>query len=110
MTNHFDPEQGLARWTALDEEKWSRFYACKAYLAQQDIPGREKLHLIKTWMAEINESQRAELTLLLRQFRAAGFSLQLSKPAGKRIWNLVPLPPEVEAPWRERDEEPPEEA
>ena len=46
MTNHFDPEQGLARWTALDEEKWSRFYACKAYLAQQDIPGREKLQLI----------------------------------------------------------------
>jgi len=104
MINDFDPEQALARWIALDEEKWSRFYAFKATLAQREITSQEKLHLLKVWMTEINESQRAELTLLLKQFRAAGLSLQVTKTAEGKIWNLVPMPSEIEALWRDRDE------
>jgi hypothetical protein len=102
MINDFDPEQALARWIALDKERGSRLSAFKATLAQREITSQEKLHLLKVWMTEIDESQKAERTLLLKHFRAAGLSLQFTMTAEGKIWNLVPMPSEIEALWRDR--------
>lgn len=90
MATEFDSEQALARWRALEEEKWRGLDIYRASLKADDIPAQERLLLIKDWLTRVREAQTEERARLLKQLRAAKLTLQ--KTADD--WRLVPIPPQ----------------
>jgi hypothetical protein len=99
--NDFDPEQALARWIALEKDRSNSFRTYKATVDTQEITPEAKLRLLQIWMTGVNEAQKEERTLLLKQFYTVGLSLQ------KRgsDWNLIPMPDGIDALWKEKEGE-----
>ncbi|HEU5346307.1 MAG TPA: hypothetical protein VFU60_18300 [Ktedonobacterales bacterium] len=92
MATEFDPEEALARWKALEEEKWRGLDVYRASWKADGISGQEKLRLIKDWMTRVNEAQAEERARLLQQLRAAKLSLETTTDG----WRLVPMKPWLE--------------
>jgi hypothetical protein len=92
MANAFDPEEALARWKALEEEKWRGLDAYRASWKADEISGQENLRLMKEWMTRVNEAQAEERARLLKHIHAAKLSLETTTDG----WRLVPM-----APWLE---------
>src|SRR5262249_18648208 len=106
MANAFDPEEALARWKALEEEKWRGLDAYRASWKADDISGQEKLRLVKDWMTRVNEAQAEERARLLKQIRTAKLNLQKTTDG----WRLVPMPPWLEEDLRDAEEDEAEDA
>jgi hypothetical protein len=107
MTDAIDPEEALARWRALEEEKWRSLDVCRASWKADGISGPEKLRLMKEWQTCTNEAQAEERTRLLKHFHAAKLSLQQTVGIG---WSLVPMPPWLEEEFRAAEENEAEDA
>lgn len=105
MTNEFDPEQALARWRALEEEKWRGLEEYRAGLKTDNLTGHEKLRLRKEWLTRVSKAQAGERAHLLKQLRAAKLWLQKTTDG----WSLVPMPPWLEDLHREAEEDEAEE-
>ncbi|HEX2348531.1 MAG TPA: hypothetical protein VHI51_08850, partial [Ktedonobacterales bacterium] len=99
MANAFDPEEALARWRALEEEKWRDYAVQRASWKADQLAEQEKLRLVKVWSNRVSQAQAEERARVLKSLRAAGLNLQKTNDG----WRLVPMRAWLEEELREAE-------